>query len=326
MKVALALGSGGARGYAHIGVLQVLQERGIEVACVAGTSMGALVGGMYAAGKLDDFTAWGLALKKQFDVIRLMDPAPLGGPGMIRANRVLARISDLLEGVLIEDLPIKFTAVATDLGARREVWFQSGPLDVAIRSSIAIPSVITPVMVGGRLLVDGGVANPVPIEPTLATPVDFTIAVELSGTSRDRAEQRTTPVHADAGAEGPAWMERFRKQASELFDPGRFRALNAKVEPSEPAADQSQAYRLGPLPRDLTMIDLVSQSIDAMGGMITRYRLASNPPDVLISVPFDACKTMDFHRAQPMIELGRQLAEDALRGVLGHADQTTPQA
>ena len=153
--VALILGSGGARGYAHIGAIQVLVERGYQVVAVAGTSMGALVGGLFAAGKLDAYTEWVTGLSQR-DVIRLLDPALLGA-GAFRAERLLARMSDLLDGALIEKLPIPYTAVATDIGARREVWFQSGPLDVAIRASIAIPGVITPIMVNGRLLVDGAV-------------------------------------------------------------------------------------------------------------------------------------------------------------------------
>ena len=142
MKVALALGSGGARGYAHIGAIEVLEERGIEVVGVAGSSMGALVGGLHAAGRLHDYAEWARSLS-QFEVLRLLDVS-LTAPGVIRAEKVFAKVQELVGKQLIEDLPIPYTAVATDLLARKEVWFQRGPLDVAIRASIAIPSIITP--------------------------------------------------------------------------------------------------------------------------------------------------------------------------------------
>ena len=154
-RVALALGSGGARGYAHIGVIEVLEERGLDVVSVAGSSMGALVGGVHAAGRLETYAAWARSLRQR-DVVRLLDVS-LSAAGAIRADKVLARVRDLLGGVRIEDLPIPFTAVATDLAARKEVWFQHGPVDVAIRASIAIPGVVTPVVLNARLLADGGV-------------------------------------------------------------------------------------------------------------------------------------------------------------------------
>src|SRR3954468_13867645 len=131
-RVALALGSGGARGYAHIGAIQVLEERGYEIVTIAGSSMGALVGGLCAAGKLPEYTEWVCGLS-QFDVLRLLDLS-LSAPGAIRAEKIFARVRELLDGVLIEDLPIPFTAVATDLAARKAVWFQRGPAQVAIRA------------------------------------------------------------------------------------------------------------------------------------------------------------------------------------------------
>ena len=182
--MALVLGSGGARGYAHIGAINVLTERGYEIVAVAGSSMGALVGGLHAAGKLDDYTEWVTSLNQR-DILRLLDVS-LNGPGVLRLERVLARMTEYLDGVLIEDLPIPYTAVASDLGARREVWFTSGPLETAIRASIAIPAMITPIMVNGRLLVDGGVLNPVPMEPVMGVDADITMAVNLSGEKNHR--------------------------------------------------------------------------------------------------------------------------------------------
>lgn len=179
MRVALALGSGGARGYAHIGVIRELESRGHEVVGVAGASMGAVVGSLLAAGKLDEFEEWvrGLA---QRDVLRLLDVSFAGG-GAIRANRIMGVIGAMLDDVRIEDLAIPYTAVATDLRARREVWFTRGPADVAVRASFAIPSIVTPAIVGGRLMIDGGVTNPVPLEPLSSVESDLVLAVSLTG-------------------------------------------------------------------------------------------------------------------------------------------------
>ncbi|MBB1035934.1 patatin [Dietzia sp. CQ4] len=179
MRVALALGSGGARGYAHIGAIRELESRGHEVVGVAGASMGAVVGSLLAAGELDRFEEWvrGLA---QRDVLRLLDVSFAGG-GAIRANKIMGVIGEMLDDVRIEDLAIPYTAVATDLRARREVWFTRGPADIAVRASFAIPSIVTPAIVGGRLMIDGGVTNPVPLEPLASVESDLVLAVSLTG-------------------------------------------------------------------------------------------------------------------------------------------------
>src|SRR5699024_4965929 len=179
MRVALALGSGGARGYAHIGAIRELESRGHEVVGVSGASMGAIVGALLAAGKLDEFEAWVRGLSQR-DVLRLLDVSFAGG-GAIRANRIMGVIGAMLGDVRIEDLPIPYTAVATDIRARREVWFTRGPVDVAVRASFAIPSVVTPALVGGRLMIDGGVTNPVPLEPLASVESDLVLAVSLNG-------------------------------------------------------------------------------------------------------------------------------------------------
>ncbi|MFN3339742.1 MAG: patatin-like phospholipase family protein [Dietzia sp.] len=179
MKVALALGSGGARGYAHIGAIRELESRGHEVVGVSGASMGAVVGSLLAAGELDHFEEWVRGLTQR-DVLRLLDVSFAGG-GAIRANKIMGVIGEMLDDVRIEDLAIPYTAVATDLRARREVWFTRGPADVAVRASFAIPSVVTPAIVGGRLMIDGGVTNPVPLEPLASVESDLVLAVSLTG-------------------------------------------------------------------------------------------------------------------------------------------------
>jgi NTE family protein len=319
--LALALGGGGARGYAHIGVIQVLEERGFRIAAIAGTSMGALVGGLHAAGQLPAYADWVGGLTQR-DVLRLLDPS-LRAPGAIRGEKILARVSELLDGVRIEDLPIPFTAVATDLLARREVWFQRGPVDAAIRASIALPSIFTPVMLNGRLLVDGGLMNPLPLAPVAASHADATVAVTLSGdpaAASGRAHEQETAEPRPT----EEWMERFRRSAAQVLDRDQRRALTrrfggakrAKEAADAPAVDDPPAEEpvkvFDALPPGLGTLDVMELSMDAMQSLVTRYRLAGYPPDLLISVPKNACRTLDFHKGAQMIALGRELAEEAL--------------
>lgn len=308
-RVALVLGSGGARGYAHIGAIQVLKERGYEIAGIAGTSMGAVIGGLEASGKLDDYADWVTGLGPR-DVLRLMDASPFGA-GAIKLERVLARMSEFLDGARIEELPIPYTAIATDLGARREVWFTSGPVDVAIRASVAIPGVITPIMVNGRLLVDGALLNPVPVDAVAGVDADFTLAISLSGwTPRDF---HATPDKTSSESSPPAeWLEQFRKGAAGIFENEWVAAVIArfagKPEPPPPFENA---------PPGLGIAEMANLAIDTMGSLITRYRLAAQPPDILVTVPNDSARTLDFHRAQELIDLGRDLTAKALDETFG---------
>jgi NTE family protein len=309
-RVALVLGSGGARGYAHIGAIDVLTERGYEIVAVAGSSMGALVGGLHAAGKLDDYTEWVTGLTQR-DVLRLLDVS-LNSPGVLRLERVLARMTEYLDGVMIEDLPIPYTAVASDLGARREVWFTSGPLETAIRASIAIPAMITPIMVNGRLLVDGGVLNPVPMEPVMGVDADFTLAINLSGEKNHRFG--SSPTRESAAQRPPnEWLDRFRRTAAGVWENDFIASILARFSRTDDA--DHPAYH--PPPPGLGITDVTWMSLDAMGSLITRYRLAALPPDILVTVAADSAKAMDFHRAAELIELGRNLTEAALDDAFG---------
>ena len=313
VRCALALGAGGARGYAHIGVIQALEERDFEIVNIAGSSMGALVGGLYAAGKLDAYTDWVTTLS-QLDVLRLLDVS-LTKPGMIRAEKVFARMRDLLAGVQIEDLAIPFTAVATDLLAGKAIWFQRGPVETAVRASIAMPGVFTPLMLNGRVLVDGGLTDPVPVAATAAAHAEVTIAVDLGG---DRA---VSPDGAPARETAEArpieeWAERFRHGAANVFDRDLVRSLLNRMGgqsssdhdgPDAPAPEEPEAW-----PSGLGRFDVMNQSLEAMQHLLTRYRLAGDQPDVLITVPKDACRALDFHRASDMIALGRELTFAAL--------------
>src|SRR5690606_18656434 len=212
--VALVLGSGGARGYAHVGVIEVLLERGFEVKAISGCSMGALVGGIYAAGKMQDFKDWATGLG-QFDVFRLLDIS-LSSPGAIRGEKVFSFVRDLIGDVRIEDLPIPYSAVATDLRHHKEIWFQEGPLHKAIRASVAIPSLITPVVYGERVLVDGGLLNPLPIIPTIAAHADYIVAVNLSFYDERSESLLFKQAKGKAGLDDG--MSGLKQKAAPLFD------------------------------------------------------------------------------------------------------------
>lgn len=183
-RVSLVLGSGGARGLAHIGVIEVLEEQGYEISYIAGCSIGAMVGGIYAAGSLQAFKDWVTDLEAK-DALSLLDFS-FGWQGLFKGDRIIGVLREMVGEKNIEDLDLGFTAVATDLREQREIWFNSGPLFDAIRASIAIPSVLTPWEYQGRTLVDGGLLNPVPIAPALNQQADRIIAVNLNG-RRSRA-------------------------------------------------------------------------------------------------------------------------------------------
>ena len=193
--VSLVLGSGGARGLAHIGVIRVLEERGYEISSIAGCSSGALVGGIYAAGKLPEYEAWVRKLTK-LDMVNLLDIAWVGG-GLVKGDKIIRRMKELVGDRLIEELPIRFTAVATELRSGREVWLSAGPLFDAIRSSCSLPIFFTPVKYREGMLVDGGVVNPVPIAPVFDDHTDLTLAVNLGGKPRkDSAQENKKSVGA----------------------------------------------------------------------------------------------------------------------------------
>jgi len=306
-RVAVVLGAGGARGYAHLGAVAELRARGHQVVAVSGTSMGALVGGLVAAGREEDFAGWALSLT-QPRVIRLLDPVWAGG-GAVSLNRLFRTLEEMVGEVLIEDLEIFYTAVATDLEARREVWFQRGPLIPAIRASIALPGLFTPATIGGRVLVDGGLLNPLPLDPTAAATVDFTFAVSLQG---PRAPHEPTSPARGRSVRPAEWASDLRRRFGrpDPLEPPEAAAQPPSVQaPEAPAAADAPDGAERP---DVRTSEVVSQSFDAMQALITRYRLAAMPPDVLVTVPLSAARTLDFHRAAELIDLGRTLAAAAL--------------
>lgn len=300
-SVSLVLGSGGARGYAHIGAIEAIEAAGLRIAAITGSSMGALVGGIHAAGRLDAYRDWALALTR-FDVLRLVDIG-LSGGGFIKGERIMAVLRELVGDLDIEDLPVPFTAVAADLDAGREVWFRRGPLFDAIRASIAIPTVFRPVSWHGRTLVDGGLLNPVPVSATLGDQTEFTIAVDVNAAPGPRGPER---VASTAGAGTPADAD-----AADT-DNGRLASLRQRI---SRFVDELLPGGNGPPPESAVepgKLELTARSLDVVQATLTRYKLAAQPPDLLIRVPRDACTFYEFDCARKLIGLGRERAEVAL--------------
>ncbi|MEM1114008.1 MAG: patatin-like phospholipase family protein [Pseudomonadota bacterium] len=284
VSISLVLGSGGARGLTHIGIIRWLEDNGYRIDSISGSSIGALVGGIHAMGKLEEFVSWATAINHA-EMFRLLD-FTLGSAGLVKGEKIIASLRELTGEALIEELPIPFTAVASDVVQEREVWISRGPLFDAIRASIAIPLFFAPVRYRGRDLLDGGVLNPVPIAPTFRDHTDQTIAVNLSG-----------PV--DVSVKLPS-----ASPADESEDSFFSRKVSQFVE----------SLRKDGSPDGLTgMYDVALQAIDAMEGAIGRQKLAAYPPDHVVTVPRSLCGIMEFDQAQALIEKGYELAGQQLR-------------
>ena len=284
--VSLVLGSGGARGLAHIGVIKWIEENGFVIQSIAGSSMGALIGGIYATGKLDVYENWVRALER-VDIIRLLDFS-FTLSGLFKGERIIDVLKKLIGDVNIEDLPITFTAVASDLDAEREVWINKGSLFDAIRASIAIPTVFTPHKINGRRLLDGGLMNPIPIAPTMQDMTDLTIAVNLSA----RAEAKYDK--GKVGAEHHNTKSKYRRAIDEFID------------------SVQERFRDVEEPEEAGFFDIVSQSFDALQNSIARLKLAAYSPDVVIDVPKNICSIYEFDRASELISIGYERARDTM--------------
>ncbi len=312
-RVALALGSGGARGYAHIGVIYELRDRGYQIVGIAGSSMGALVGGLQAAGRLDEFADWARSLTQRA-ILRLLDPS-ITAAGVLRAGKILDAVRDILGAATIEELPIPYTAVATDLLAGKSVWLQRGPVDEAIRASIAIPGVIAPHVIDGRLLADGGILDPLPMAPIAAVNADLTIAVSLSG-SETLADAEPEPRPTTE------WLNRMLSSTSALLDRPTARAVLNRFGASIPEGGETAA-EMGehaegsgePEVPKLGGFEVMNRTIDIAQAALARHTLAAYPPDLLIEVPRSACRGLEFHRAAEVIDIGRTLAARALDNI-----------
>ncbi len=282
--VSLVLGSGGARGLAHIGVIAALEEHDYEIRAISGTSMGALIGGIYAAGELDTYARWVSALSRA-DVVRLLDFS-FNRSGLVKGERIIHVLKELIGERNIEELPIEFTAVATDVLQQREVWIREGSLFDAIRASIAIPTFFTPYRINGRLLLDGGLLNPVPVAPTIHDDNDLTVAVHLGGRPRRDLQPSPPPLRRNHLAD-------YRRRITEFIERLPWTGEARETE-------------------EMGFADIIVRSTETMQNAIARLKLAAYAPDLLIEIPRNACTFLEFHRASELIALGREEAERAL--------------
>lgn len=283
-KVALVLSGGGARGIAHIGVIEELESQGYEITSIAGTSMGSVVGGVYAAGKLDVLKDWAYTLDKR-KVLNLVD-FTLSKQGLVKGDKVFGRMKRIIADTQIEDLRIPFAAVAVDLIRMEEVVFRSGSMYEALRASVSIPTVFTPVKTKDGLLVDGGVMNNVPIDKVERTTGDILVAVDVNA---------NIPVYKPAitKKENEARQSTYKKRVLEF-----------------------QRHLLGNGPKNselnLGYFDLISQTISLMTNHTTQLLMERLSPDILIEVSLDSCELYDFYKAEEMVELGRHAAQRKL--------------
>ncbi|KFX68992.1 alpha/beta hydrolase [Pseudomonas taeanensis MS-3] len=338
-RVALVLGSGGARGYAHIGVIEELEARGYDIACIAGCSMGAVVGGIYAAGKLRQYREWIESLD-YLDVLRLLDVS--FRLGAIRGEKVFGHIREILGEINIEDLRIPFTAVATDLTNQQEIWFQEGCLHQAMRASAAIPSLFTPVIQGKRMLVDGSLLNPLPIVPVVSSHCDLIIAVNLNSNNQRHYQLpvierppalkgRFDLLMTSLGSRLPSFRrkqgeddELLLMEEAEIASPvveAHSQQQHAAAAESRQSADSTESAaatksasgsRVADMSGPASLLELINQSFEVMQTSLAQYKIAGYPPDILINVPKRACRFFEFYRAPELIMLGRQIARDTL--------------
>ncbi len=283
VKIGLALGSGAARGWSHIGVINALQRLGIEIDIVAGCSIGSLVGAAYSCGKLPELETWVRSFS-YWDVLRLMDLSWQRG-GLLRGERVFNHYRQVMPLSDFADCQRPFGAVATNLSTGREIWFTEGDIHLAVRASCSMPGLMAPVPHNGYWLVDGGVVNPIPISLTRAMGADIVIAVDLQHDAH-LMQQDLMPVntHSDeTSSEERVWHERLRERL------GRFTARKLVAAP--------------------TAMEIMTTSIQVLENRLKRNRMAGDPPDILIQPFCPQISTLDFHRAEAAITAGVQAVE-----------------
>lgn len=286
--VSLVLGSGGARGLAHIGVIHWIEENDYDIRSISGCSMGALIGGVFACGKLDIFEEWVRAISK-IDIVRLLDVS-WGKKGLVEGERIITTLKKLIGDRQIEELPIEYTAVAADIKREKEVWLKRGSLFDAIRASISLPLFFTPFEMNGMKLLDGGILNPVPIAPTFEDNTDLTIAVNLGAPPSGNPPPIPQAEPKDVN-QSP--VDRLHANISNFID-----EIKSQVSPDDVG--------------NWTMLSIADQTFDAMQGTIARQKLAAYPPDHTIMIARDACGTLEFDRADEMIALGYETAARSL--------------
>lgn len=289
----MVLGSGGARGFAHVGAIEALTSRGYKVNAVSGSSMGAAVGGIFAANKLPEFAEWASKLNKG-DSFRLMD-FTISNQGFIKGTKIMAVLREIVGEQRIEDFAIPYTAVATDIHSHEEVWLEKGELFEVIRASSAIPTLITPAMIDGRLLVDGGVLNPLPIEPVLKHKNDLVVVVNINGKPLFN-EDRNAPVQAEPEIEqvnSQTYKEAIISNVRKWF--------NLRATKNSTKQDEALGY-----------LGLLNKSIDLMQDKLCERAIEVYKPDIVVNISRQAISTFELHRANDLMDTGREATMKAL--------------
>jgi NTE family protein len=290
---------------AHIGVIRWLESHHYHIQSISGSSIGALIGGAYAAGKLDDFEAWFKSLT-QSDIFSLADIAWMR-TGLIKGNRLFDTLKEIIGDPNIEDLAISFTAVASDIENEKEVWLEHGSLLTAIRASIALPMIFTPSQIDGLTLVDGGVLNPIPIAPTFRQTPDLTVAVNLGGKPRNARALPTLPSHPLS----PGLVKAVNNRHASFKDLLQRTLTRFNVPLLSKTLLSKTAKNSAVKPPNWDVYDISSRAFDSMQNSLARQKLADYPPDRLIEIPRDACGMLEFSKVHEMIALGYQAAENA---------------
>ena len=290
--IGLVLGGGAARGFAHIGVIRTLIARGLQPDIITGTSIGAVVGGCHAAGKLEDFAAWAAGLTRR-GLLGYLDVS-FSGSGLLSGSKLAEKLTEGLGDLTIDKLPLRYAAIATEIGTGHEIWITRGRLADALRASYALPGIFPPVHLGERWLVDGALVNPVPVSVARALGARLVIAVNVNTDMFGRGA-----AIPDQGASEPPIEE-------EVASRGLFGLFG-----SEKAAKR---HILGS-PARPGLSTVMTEAFNIMQDRITRARLAGDPPDILISPRIGRIGLFDFHRATEAIELGAEAAERALEGL-----------
>ena len=296
-NIALVLSSGGARGIAHIGVIEELLDSGFNITSIAGTSMGALVGGIHAKGSLPEFKEWLLSVTKM-DMLKFMDLA-VGHGGLIKGEKIMKVVGEYIGDMNIENLSIPFSCVAADLEGHKEVVFDSGNLLLAIRASCSIPTVFLPVYHKNMRLVDGGVLNPLPLDLIKRSPDDILVAVN---------------VNANIPYEH-VLQEKKQLQEQEIHYSTMRAALNEKW--SGLIDLYVEKYRKGrpAKPKPYNLFDVISDSIILAQNKAASLYIDKYKPDLLIETSVDMCSTFDFYKSEELIEAGRIACRKALEKV-----------
>lgn len=287
MRIGIALGGGGARGWAHIGVLRTLMRAGLEPTVVAGTSIGAIVGGAYAAGKLDQLEKFARTLDRRA-IWKLADLNLGKGGGLVLGQKLAQALIDVIGEHQIPKLKKRFAAVATELLTGHEVWLEEGTLSTAMRASYALPGIMVPVDIEGRPLIDGGIANPVPVSACRAMGAQFVIAVPLPASQSPNQRFAREPTEL----EGNAWQ----KALAVFREPERFVARQL----------------FGDEPGELTTATVSVAALNILLDRMTRVRLASDPPDVTVNSDIGKIALLEFDRAEEAIAIGAAATERVL--------------